>query len=257
MLRPKLISVSLLEIDETPHRHTHTEIAFVASGSGKLDFEKQVYPLRAGDFVLLNCGTLHAIAADKNARVVSIGVDNLRLEGGNILKNNTFCIVPSGDEYTPLSVCFESLLRETSLSLEYANALTARYLQIIILYVLRLAESDVTLTYNKLSAYLRVKAYFDDHFTEAIDIQSVCDDLCVNRYYLSHLFKAQTGQPPMRYINGKRLAHAEKLLISSDLDINEIARICGFYDASYFCRMFKNAHQVTPLQFRYNSKLNK
>ena len=55
---------------------------------------------------------------------------------------------------------------------------------------------------------------------------------------------------PAAWLQQRKLQHAVHLVLHGDLSISEISLECGFEDASHFIRVFKQAHQLTPLQFR-------
>jgi AraC-like DNA-binding protein len=43
---------------------------------------------------------------------------------------------------------------------------------------------------------------------------------------------------------------ARSLLADSDLSIAQIALMTGYGDYTYFCKVFRKAHQVTPTGYR-------
>lgn len=61
-----------------------------------------------------------------------------------------------------------------------------------------------------------------------------------------HTFKC----PPGKWLLKRRLEHAKYLLEVTDKNINELVFETGFENASHFIRVFKQAHGVTPLQFK-------
>jgi AraC-like DNA-binding protein len=63
-------------------------------------------------------------------------------------------------------------------------------------------------------------------------------------------FKSVYRQTPGKWLNDKRLDYATELLLSSDLNINEIGYESGFSNSSHFNKSFKIKYQVTPKQFR-------
>lgn len=73
------------------------------------------------------------------------------------------------------------------------------------------------------------------------------------RPYLSHLMKEYFGKTFSQYINEHRLAHAEKLLLTTDLTLTEIANQSGFGDAGYMSRIFKIVYNITPRQWQKNN----
>ena len=261
--KPKLMYTGVSATEKgwlsEPHRHEFTEVSFLKEGSGKLLIDKETYPLKKGDLVILNRGTLHSEFVDENAphEMIFVAFDNLRADDGNILKNKNFCIVPTGDSYDAFLGYFTQLLNEEDRNAAFSDAIRERLVQIILLLILRMAENDLNLVFNKSSAFIEAKDYFDQHFTEIDSLQDVCDALYINRFYLTHIFKEQTGVPPVKYITSKRMELAQQLLSSGDLDIGVIAKQCGYTDAPYCCRVCKKTTGQTPLQFRYNAKLKK
>jgi AraC family transcriptional regulator of arabinose operon len=67
---------------------------------------------------------------------------------------------------------------------------------------------------------------------------------------LSHLFRAETGEPLGRYIERQRLARAQRLLEASALSITQIAEVCGFPNVYYFSLRFKHTMGEPPTAYR-------
>ena len=55
---------------------------------------------------------------------------------------------------------------------------------------------------------------------------------------------------PMEYLTTLRLAKARELLMSTQKSILEIAVETGFGNSSYFGKLFKQQHHMTPKQYR-------
>lgn len=63
-------------------------------------------------------------------------------------------------------------------------------------------------------------------------------------------FKSTYDQTPGKWLNHKRLEYASALLLTSDLNINEICFESGFRNSSHFNKAFKDKYQIPPNQFR-------
>jgi AraC-like DNA-binding protein len=63
-------------------------------------------------------------------------------------------------------------------------------------------------------------------------------------------FEKVYHQTPGKWLNDKRLEYASALLLSSDLNVNEICYESGFTNSSHFNKVFKDKYQVPPKQFR-------
>lgn len=82
--------------------------------------------------------------------------------------------------------------------------------------------------------------------TEA-EVASHCN---MSYNHFSYLFKKVMGKSFVDYVTFLRLREAEKLLLSSDKSITDIASRSGFSTSSYFISKFKKYKGMTPKQFR-------
>ncbi|RMD76762.1 MAG: AraC family transcriptional regulator [Lentisphaerae bacterium] len=83
------------------------------------------------------------------------------------------------------------------------------------------------------------------------DVNELARRLGKERTSLSRHFKTVMGVTPSAYIARKRFQLATRLLSLTSLQIKEIARQCGFLDADYFSRWFKQRSGVSPGEFRF------
>ena len=94
------------------------------------------------------------------------------------------------------------------------------------------------------------KAYVSEHFAEDFSVADIAEQLNTSIYYLSHLFKTNTGITILDYRNELRLTKAKLLLIQTELDISQIAEDTGFGNASYFTEMFTKSETIPPTLYR-------
>ena len=95
-----------------------------------------------------------------------------------------------------------------------------------------------------------VKKYLDEHYTEKFSLDELSERFFISKYHLSREFHQYYGTTLNQYVISRRLTQAKKLLRFSALTLDEIARSCGFYDASYLNRQFKNSEGITASEFR-------
>ena len=91
-------------------------------------------------------------------------------------------------------------------------------------------------------------SYSDPDFrvTEALTATGYSKD------YIRRQFQAFTGMTPNEYLTDIRIQYAKRLLQQKDqlrLPVGEIAWMCGFYDAAYFCRLFRKHVGVSPTEY--------
>jgi transcriptional regulator GlxA family with amidase domain len=69
-------------------------------------------------------------------------------------------------------------------------------------------------------------------------------------FHFCHLFKAQTGSSPAKYLKSLRLERARELLETTFLSVKEIRSLVGLNDESHFARDFRATYGLTPQQYR-------
>ncbi|MGG4036539.1 response regulator transcription factor [Paenibacillus cisolokensis] len=105
-----------------------------------------------------------------------------------------------------------------------------------------------TETKNKLT--IEAERYVEEHFREDLSLQTVADRLHASSIYLGRLFKAETGEYFNDRLNRLRIDEARRLLRETRLTASEIAARCGFADANYFFRKFKQKVGMSPTDYR-------
>ncbi len=83
-----------------------------------------------------------------------------------------------------------------------------------------------------------------------LNIHSVSKEVNFSVSYFSAIFKKETGQSFVKYINDKRVEYACELLRTTRKQVSEIASMVGIIDVRYFCIVFKNVTGETPRVYR-------
>ena len=85
----------------------------------------------------------------------------------------------------------------------------------------------------------------EEHF----DVERFGELMGMSRSTLKRKLKAVTGLSPQPFIQKLRLKRAAKLLESKNATVSEVAAIVGFYDLSYFGKVFKKEFGVAPSHY--------
>lgn len=93
-------------------------------------------------------------------------------------------------------------------------------------------------------------AKLEETYAKDWTLKSMGDVLHLNPVYFGQLFKKETGKSFSQYLNQLRIKKAQKLLLYSDKNINEIAEETGYNNTNYFSKMFKKLNGITPKEFR-------
>ena len=101
---------------------------------------------------------------------------------------------------------------------------------------------------KKLLAALR---YIDDNLYGDLSLDAVAAHVCLSANYFSRFFKKRQGVNFKTWVNQKRMQKAGELLHDPGHSIDSIARKLQYAQTSYFCRVFRAAHQTSPQSFRH------
>lgn len=78
----------------------------------------------------------------------------------------------------------------------------------------------------------------------------IAEKMCISKSQLNRKVRVITGGSTAVYILHVRMEKARRMLSSNDMPIGDIAMQCGFEDAGYFGRVFKQIFHMTPSQYR-------
>lgn len=92
--------------------------------------------------------------------------------------------------------------------------------------------------------------YIEFHLSEPLGLKELAEQLNVTASHLSAQFKKETGSTLTAYIADKRIEKSLPLLVTTDLQIQEIAERVGIYDENYFSKLFKKKYGLTARDYR-------
>lgn len=92
--------------------------------------------------------------------------------------------------------------------------------------------------------------YIDNNLETQMTNKQLAKIMSLDSVYFTNLFSKALGLPPTQYIIKKRLEVAQRLLLSTDYKIKDIAIKAGFENHMYFSRIFKKKLKITPLSYR-------
>jgi AraC-like DNA-binding protein/mannose-6-phosphate isomerase-like protein (cupin superfamily) len=94
----------------------------------------------------------------------------------------------------------------------------------------------------------KVIHYINANLSEDLSIAALSARFFINKYYLMHKFKANTGYSIHNYINNKRLQKCAEL-IKIGISPSDAAGECGFNDYSSFVRTFSKKFGLSPRKY--------
>lgn len=103
---------------------------------------------------------------------------------------------------------------------------------------------------RKLRYSEKIMNWLEAHYAEEVSLDTLADHLHISKYYVSRIFKQETGATLMDYILARRIKQACLLLTTSNKSIEHISIEVGMNNFPYFCQAFKKLVGLTPLTYR-------
>ncbi|GBF72538.1 DNA-binding response regulator [Paenibacillus sp. 598K] len=95
-----------------------------------------------------------------------------------------------------------------------------------------------------------VRRKIERDYQQPISLQWISQHYYINGNYFCKLFKERTGLSLTDYVVKVRMAHARRLIVSTDLQIRSIAEMVGYEDPAYFGLVFRRMFGESPVRVR-------
>ncbi|MCR5256510.1 MAG: AraC family transcriptional regulator [Acetatifactor sp.] len=88
---------------------------------------------------------------------------------------------------------------------------------------------------------------------ENLSLEYIAEKVYLSPKYISRIFKEETGSTVTQFTNECRLNKAARMLLESNISLEELIKEVGYSSTNYFIKKFKEKYSVTPTQYRRNS----
>lgn len=247
------------------HWHSPLEIIMPTVNSYHAVCSDMPYHLREGDILVINPGVIHSLEAPPYGERLIFQADYSILRRIKELETTLSTIAPAllitPEESRPAHEHIQNLM--LSIKDEYYSdapmSEASVYAKLIEIFVWIGREYSPTRRNfpggsSKKKEYtekfVSICEYINEHCTENISLDEAAQIAGFSKYHFSRLFKCFTNVSYYKYVNQKRIAYAESLLIDPSLTVTEVSLRSGFDSLSSFIRMFKIVKGVTPTEFK-------
>jgi AraC-like DNA-binding protein len=125
------------------------------------------------------------------------------------------------------------------------------HLTLLLVGVSRLAAEVVgDLRLNDEPLLAEVFSFVEERYRDNISLKDVARAMSLSPGHLTTVVRRKTGRTVVGWISELRMAQARRLLVETDLAVEEIGHEVGFRDPGYFVKSFRNSHGTTPLGWR-------
>lgn len=259
-LKPRLLYAGYLkkscQWSEKLHSHTFCEIIFIVDGRGTITIGDESREVKKGDIVIYNPDVMHAEESSETEplEIKFMALDRLEitdLPRNHLLPPDYDCIYPT-EQYAELFTAeFEKMVAEFERKDVFYFEIAQNLARTLMMYILRIIneQTDETSLFQNNNLNLAME-YIHQNYNKHITLENIADHCYLNKYYLSHLFTRSQGMSIGKYIKNLQLNDAMTRLRETTESVESIASSVGYNDTGHFCRTFKKATSLTPLQYR-------
>lgn len=136
------------------------------------------------------------------------------------------------------------------------NPVLYRIVQEMLLFLYELLDrSKMDEVFSKKDVIERGLIYIEKYYDNPdLTLEDVAEAVGRSTAYYSHLLMKRQGMSFRQLLANKRINEAKRLLNVSQLSIKEIASQVGFRNPSYFTRLFKELTEMSPRDYRFNTR---
>ena len=100
----------------------------------------------------------------------------------------------------------------------------------------------------------KTREFIRANYKKKIKLIDISKAIYLSPYYLSHIFKRETGITLMEYLTKVRIEEAKRLLENTQWNTTRISFEVGCTDQSYFSKVFKKIEGISPSDYRKRMK---
>ena len=242
-------------------KHWHTSIEIFAVLEGHLEFfmNKEEYPLKAGEQMIINSNEIHSIRAVEKNKTVVLQIPLKQFE--NYFTAQRFIRFRSQDEAADVKLA--SLIKKlykvyTARDVGYEFRTMSLFYEIMYMLVknYRLTEvHEKEIRHSRrLDALSKITTYMREHYNEDLKLSDLAGTFGYSDAYLSRMFQKYAGINYKDYLQAIRTEHGYRQLIETKMTISDISMENGFPNNKAFSKAFYKKYGIMPAEFRKRQK---
>lgn len=268
-------SIGLVQSNSEPHWHHYWEILYQVDGETRIKVGSEEFHSREGEVTIIGAEEIHATTKltrrhtilvmqfELSAVLPYIGIISEYQYLTHILFNNLeekvhFRITEENNQMQELlTKTFDEYEKK---QIGYEIQIQAYLMQMFAFFIRHEYLKFPEIPEERRQALEKVKKsilYVEENFSKSITLEEVAAVSSISIYNFCRTFKKATDRTFVEYLNYIRLREAEKMLLTTNRSISDIAYDIGFSSVSYFNKMFKKKYGYPPFLYKkQNAALN-
>ncbi len=249
------------------HKHLFFEIHYILNGEGaicELDGEEKLIP--TGKFVLIPPTAMHRISSNDNMYKFVFGFEikfNKEHQDYEKFKNlfegiRTIEIFEGNEQL--INIIDKMLETAYYCRIGYQLSLSS-YLQLFIVEIASILNTNPIYNFadknylnNSSIPIESIMKFLNDNANLNLTTNEVAKQFNISSRQLNRIVKKAVEKTVYMLINESKIAYIKKLLLETDMSLNEIAIQCGYSSEYSLSRFFNKSVGWTPAAFRRNRK---
>ncbi|WP_239671415.1 AraC family transcriptional regulator [Leptospira meyeri] len=245
---------------DSSHRHSYFALFFFTEGEGTHSIDFHTHSITNNSLFFLRPGQVHSWTFSKPVKGFALKIypDYLSEHSGQVTSFQNYPFFQLGNEHSKLTIQngnqfkndFERLLAEKNSKSNPNSSMIYLLIQLVLQQSLKefnTSFTDKVTVDSKLSDFFRL---LENHFKDQKTTSYYAKQIGTSSGNLNQLCQKQYGKSAKAIIQERLVLEIKRLLLHSDLNINQIALTLGFEDNSYFSKFFKNHTDNSPENFR-------
>lgn len=266
---PLVSSLYITDIGYYPHAVNHFRareapipqyvLIYCVKGAGQYTLAGKRHEVHDNQYFILPAGTAHSYAAsDDNPWTIywvhfSGDHASTYAEGAqqptDVMPGATSRISERNNIFEEIFTTLEQGFERERL--RYASSLLHHYLASMrYLSQYRMALPGKTAGRDVVEETIR---YMNENIEKRLTIAQLSAYTGYSSSTLNALFRQQTGSSVINFFNRQKVDYACKLLLSTDMKVNQICHKVGIDDCFYFSRLFNKTMGISPKAYREQS----
>ncbi|GAB4039210.1 helix-turn-helix domain-containing protein [Spirosoma jeollabukense] len=249
-----------------PHRHDHYTCFFLEEGTTDLNIDFQPVTINKTSLLVSYPGQIHQVSSAHQCRGWILLFDaKLIDETARGLLEQSLSIVTlvainevENEWFRTILTLLDQVLNERKMVIFY-HQLVQALLNGVIYRIAAIFQAQV---YERIRDHSSRNLELTKNFRQLLNQQALtckkpsayAQQLNVSASHLNDTVKSVTGFSVTYHIQQAVLTEAQRLLVYTNLSIQEIASRLGYEDPKYFIRLFGKRVGVSPATFRKNNK---
>ena len=244
------------------HMHEEYEIYMTIEGERTYYVGDNEYTVKKGEIIFINEQVPHKTKTDKGNvgfviqfNPINAGNDAQKsvMHFINYATNDVYVFKADSSINNELKSCLSNIISENSDKGKFFEnfIISDVYKIFAILYRYDIIKNTESFKFTKETAKMQpVLSYINEHYNEKITLEQMSDLVNFDKSHFCRVFKRCVNASLVDYINYIRISKAEKILLSTNKSIAEIAEETGFTSVAYFTKTFKTIKSCTPTQYK-------